>query len=111
VPLVGSTTTGWPDFVYLRPRESVVGLEDVTVVEPISNFVLVVDENRQVATPFTLTGQLANLARLAGVVVDVAPADPDGRATNRDTPTSESTPTSDTAPADIGLRRALDADR
>ncbi len=44
---------------YSGGRGKVVGLGDVTVVEPISNVVLVVDENRHVATPLTLIGQLA----------------------------------------------------
>ena len=46
----------------------VVGLVELTVVEPISKVVLDVEEKRHVATPLTFTGQWANLARLGGSV-------------------------------------------
>src|ERR1700734_668471 len=44
----------------------VVGLVDVTVVEPMSKVVLVVDEKRQVATCLTFTGQWGKSARTLG---------------------------------------------
>ena len=52
----------------------VVGLVEVTVVEPMSKVVLVVDEKRQVATCLTFTGQWAKSARMLGN--PLAPADP-----------------------------------
>ena len=87
-----------------------VGLEEVTTVEPISNFVLVVDENRQVATALTLTGQLAKCCRLGGSPLDVARATPGVRATTRDMPTTGSAASSPIA-REEGLFRLPDMDR
>ena len=98
--------------VYLRPREIVVGLVEVTVVEPMVNVVLVVDENRQVATPLTLTGQLANGFRLAGSVLDVAPAGPGLNPTRRQTLMSGRVAASNIAQDDLRLAfRPPDVDR
>ena len=57
-----------PTSCRLSPSDNVVGLVELTVVEPIWKVVLVVDEKRQVATPFTSTGQWAKSVRLLGSV-------------------------------------------
>jgi hypothetical protein len=72
VPLSGRTAIAWSSALKARPREIVVGLFDVRVVEPISNVVLEVDEYRHTETAGLSSGQFANFARFAGR--DAAPA-------------------------------------
>src|SRR5580658_731406 len=69
----------------MRPSDTVVGLVEVTVVEPIWKVVLVVEENRQAPTPCTSTGQWANGARSAGSGLGArAAADPEVTTTSSD---------------------------